>query len=99
MLPIPKNITASIEERDKRLLNSTYYWSTKDFVNHHYFNLKELFLDVIDRCIQIESRDLIEPVKLPENFIEPLMYFPTKSAENGYINKVRFYNPESVNDW
>ena len=99
MLPIPKKIDANIWEQRKMPLNSQNFWSTKDFVTHHYSKVTELFRDIVDRSLQIESLDLKEPITLPEDYIRQLSFFPMYSNENMTLQKIRFYNPTSMTDW
>lgn len=99
MLPIPKNISLSLEEQFKLPINSMNFWSTKDFVEHNYSQLAELFRDIVDRSLQIENTDLAEPVTVPEHFMNNLSMFPTTSTENFTLKTIGFYNPKSMVDW
>jgi hypothetical protein len=99
MLPIPRNISLSAEEQRKISLNSKNFWSTKDFVEHHYSQLAELFREIVDRSLQIEHLDLTEPVTVPEHFMKYLTMFPTHSTENMTLQKMKVYIPKSLVDW
>ncbi|MFZ0965198.1 MAG: hypothetical protein WAN82_01035 [Candidatus Bathyarchaeia archaeon] len=99
MLPIPRNISLSAEEQRKISLNSKNFWSTKDFVEHHYSQLAELFREIVDRSLQIEHLDLTEPVTVPEHFMSNLTMFPTHSTENMVIQKMKVHIPKSLVDW
>jgi hypothetical protein len=99
MLPIPKKIDANIWEQQNMPLNSQNFWSTKDFVSHHYSKVTELFRAIVDRSIQIENLDLTEPITIPENFKDQLSIFPVHSTENMALQKIRFYVPKSMVDW
>jgi hypothetical protein len=99
MLPIPKNITASVLDQQKTPLNSKNFWSTKGFVNHHYSKVTELFREIVDRSIQIENLELTEPVTVPEHFMHQLSLFPTHSTENVTLQKIKMYVPKSMVDW
>lgn len=99
MLPIPKKIEANIGEQRKMPLNSQNFWSTTDFVNHHYSKVTELFRNIVDRSLQIESLDLKEPLTLPKDYIRQLSFFPMYSNANMTLEKIRFYNPSSMTDW
>jgi len=99
MLPIPRNISLSAEEQRKISLNSKNFWSTKDFVEHHYSQLAELFREIVDRSLQIEHLDLTEPVTVPEHFMNNLTMFPTHSTENMTLQKMKVYIPKSLVDW
>jgi hypothetical protein len=89
MLPIPRNISLSVEEQRKLPLNSKSFWSTKDFVEHHYSSLSEMFREIVDRSIQIENLDLAEPVTVPKHFKNQLTFFPTHVTENMTVQKMR----------
>ena len=99
MLPVPRNITSSVEEQKEIPINSKYFWSTKDFVEHHYSNLSELFREIIDRCLQIENLTLTDPVTVPQHLINNLTMFPTHSTENMTLQKMKMYVPKSMTDW
>jgi hypothetical protein len=99
MLPIPKNISLSIAEQRKIPINSKNFWSTKDFVEHHYSHLAELFREIVDRSIQIENLDLEEPVTVPEHFMNLLSFFPTHVTENMTVQRMKVYFPKSLTDW
>jgi hypothetical protein len=99
MLPIPRKITLTASEQFKLPVNSKNFWSTKEFVNHHYSNLAELFKEITDRCIQIENLDLSEPVIVPQHFMNQLSLFPTHATEDMTIKKMRVYFPKSLTDW
>jgi len=99
MLPVPKNISLSAEKQSKLPVNSQNFWSTKDFVEHHYSRLNELFQGIVDRSIQIENLDLAEPVTVPDHFMNQLTFFPTHLTENMKIEKMSVYFPQSMTDW
>jgi hypothetical protein len=99
LLPIPKNLNATFRMQQKMSLNSKNFWSTKDFVNHHYTKLKDLFNDIVDRCIQIENQELTEPVVVPQHFMHTLSLFPTHVTEDMQVSKIKFYNPKNMVDW
>ena len=99
MLPIPRNISLSAREQSKMPINSKNFWSTKDFVEHHYSKLTELFRQIVDRSLQIEHLDLTEPVTVPEHFRQNLTMFPTYSTENTTLQKMKIYIPKSMVDW
>lgn len=99
MLPIPRNISLGADEQINMPINSENYWSTKDFVEHHYAQLAELFREIVDRSLQIENLDLAEPVIVPEHFMNNLTMFPSHSTENMTLQKMRVYVPKSVVDW
>ena len=99
MLPVPKNISLSAEKQSKLPVNSQNFWSTKDFVEHHYSRLNELFQGIVDRSTQIENLDLAEPVTVPDHFMNQLTFFPTHLTENMKIEKMSVYFPQSMTDW
>ena len=99
ILPIPRNISLSAGVQSKMLINSKNFWSTKDFVEHHYSKLAELFRQIVDRSLQIERLDLTESVTVPEHFRHNLTMFPTHSTENMTLQKMKVYIPKSMVDW
>jgi hypothetical protein len=99
ILPVPRNISFNAEKQMKLPINSKSFWSTKDFVEHHYSRLKELFSEIVDRCIQIENLDLTEPVYVPEHFMNKLTFFPTRITEKMTYKKMSFHVPKSLTDW
>jgi hypothetical protein len=99
MLPVPKNIGLNSKEKAKLPFTSQYFWSTKDFVEHHYVNLSELFREIVDRCVQIENLDLCEPVTVPQHFMNQLTLFPMHVTENMTIKQVKVYLTPSLTDW
>jgi hypothetical protein len=99
MLPIPRNISLNAKEQRKLPINSNNFWSTKDFVSHHYSHLTTLFLEIVDRSLQIENSDLTEPVTVPEHFMQMLALFPTHSTENLTLQKIKMRFPKSMVDW
>jgi hypothetical protein len=99
ILPIPRNISSSGAEQRKMPINSKNFWSTKDFVEHHYSHLAELFREIVDRSLQIEQLDLAERVTVPEHFMNNLTMFPTHSTENMTLQKMKVYISKSMVDW
>ncbi len=99
MLPIPKNISLSAEEQEKLPVNSENFWSTKDFVEHHYSHLTTLFREIVDRSLQIENSDLTEPVTVPEHFMDILAMFPTHITEKIPLQKMKVRLSRSMVDW
>jgi len=99
MLPIPRNISLSAEEQITLPINSENFWSTKDFVEHHYSHLTKLFCEIVDRSLQIENSDLAEPVTVPKHFKDLLAMFPTHSTETMTLQKMKVRFPKSMVDW
>lgn len=99
MLPIPKNISLSAGEQRRISIDSKNFWSTKDFVEHHYSHLAELFREIVDRSLQIEQLDLTEPVTVPQHFKYIFALFPTYSTEKMAIQKMKQYWSKSLVDW
>ena len=99
VLPIPRKVTLSYEEQIKLTITAENFWSTKDFVEYHYSNLLALFLAIVDRCIQIERRDLKGSVPVPGDAEKELIAFPTMSTENMTAEKVKVKFPKSMVDW
>lgn len=99
VLPIPKKVTLSYDEQTKLAITKKNFWSTKDFVEYQYSNLLTLFLAIVDRCIQIERRDLTGPVPVPVNAEKELIMFPTRVTENMTAEKMKVKFPRSMVDW
>ena len=99
MLPIPKKVTLSYDEQIKLAITEKNFWSTKNFVEYQYSNLLTLFLAIVERCIQIERRDLIESVPVPADAEKELVMFPTHVTENMTAEKMKVKFPKSMVDW
>jgi len=98
-LPIPRKVTLSYEEQIKLPITGKNFWSTKDFVEYQYSNLLTLFLAIVDRCIQIERRDLKGSVPVPADAEKELIAFPTMLTENMTAEKMKVKFPKSMVDW
>lgn len=99
VLPIPKKVMLSYEEQIKLAITEKNFLSTKDFVEYHYSNLLTLFLAIIERCLQIERRDLKGPVPIPADAEKELIFFPTRVTENMTAEKMKVKFPKSMIDW
>jgi hypothetical protein len=99
VLPIPKKVMLDYDEQSKLEITERNFWSTKDFVEYNYSNLLTLFLSIVERCIQIERRDLIEPVSFPADVEKELIMFPTHVTENMTAKKMKVKVPKSMVDW
>lgn len=99
VLPIPRKVTLGYDEQIKLTVTEKNFWSTKSFVEYHYSNLLILFLAIIDRCIQIERRDLTEPVPVPAEAEKQMTMFPTRVTENMIVEKMKVKIPKSMVDW
>jgi len=99
VLPIPKKVTLSYDEQIKLAITEKNFWSTKNFVEYQYSNLLTLFLDIVERCIQIERRDLTEPIPIPADAERELIMFPTQVTENMTVEKMKVKFPKSMVDW
>jgi hypothetical protein len=102
ILPIPKKITGHFADQGKltaSALTKENFWSTEDFVNHHYENLRELFLMIIDRALQIEKQHLSEPIIIPADAERRMAMFPVFVTEKLTIEKMILENPKSLVDW
>ena len=99
VLPIPKKVTLSYDEQIKLAITEKNFWSTKDFVEYQYSNLLTLFVAIVERCIRIERRDLIEPIPVPVDAEKELIMFPTRVTENMTVNKMKVKFPKSMVDW
>jgi len=99
VLPIPKKVMLSYDEQIKLAITEKNFWSTKNFVEYHYSNLLTLFLAIIERCIQIERRDLTEPIPVPADTEKELIMFPTRVTEKMTAEKMKVKFPKSMVDW
>ena len=99
VLPIPKKVMLSYDEQIKLAITEKNFWSTKDFVEYQYSNLLTLFVAIVERCIRIERRDLIEPIPVPVDAEKELIMFPTRVTENMTVNKMKVKFPKSMVDW
>lgn len=99
VLPIPRKVMLGFDEQSKLAITERNFWSTKDFVEYHYSNLLTLFLAIVERCIQIERRDLIEPISFPADVEKELIMFPTRVTENMTAEKMKVKFPKSMVEW
>lgn len=99
VLPIPKKVTLSYDEQIKLAITEKKFWSTKDFVEYNYSNLLTLFLATVERCIQIERRDLIGPTPVPADAEKELIMFPTRVTKKMTAEKMKVKFPKSMVDW
>lgn len=89
---------SSFDEQIKLARTERNFWSTKDFVEYHYSNLLTLFVAIVERYIQIERRDLIEPIPVPADAEKRLTMFPfLVTKKRLHAQKVKF--PKSIVDW
>jgi len=98
ILPIPRKVMFDVSQQRKLKLTEENFWSTKDFVEYHYSNLLTLFLAIVERCIQIERRDLIEPIPVLADAEKELIMFPTRVTENITVNMMKVKFPKSMVD-
>lgn len=99
MLPIPKVISLSSEDQAKLSVDTTNFYSTKSFVDHHYSNLSKLFRLLVDRGLQIERLGMVEQVNVSELFKHNLTIFPFHLTERTTIKKMKSRNPRPLVDW
>ena len=99
VLPLPKKVTLSYDEQIKLPITEKNFWSTKNFVEYQYSNLLTLFLAIVERSIQIEQRDLTEPIPVPADAEKELIMFPTLVTENMIAEKMKVKFPKSMVDW
>ncbi len=99
VLPIPRKVMLGFDEQSKLAITEKNFWSTKDFVEYHYSNLLTLFLAIVERCIQIERRDLIEPISFSADVEKELIMFPTRVTENMTAEKIKVKFPKSMVEW
>jgi len=89
VLPIPKrDLDAGLEAFDLPITRGNF-WSTTEFLDHHYMNLVTLFRAIVDRCIEIESASLAEPVPVDLDAEKDLVTFLFKTTQNMTITRVK----------
>jgi hypothetical protein len=75
-LPIGRNdLDRGLQVFDRPITIQNFF-STSEFVNHHYGNLVRIFCAVIKRCIEIESKST--SIDVDSNVEMSLTVFPTK---------------------
>lgn len=90
ILPIPRDVTLGAKALGMAVTKENF-WSTEQFVVHHYSSLATLFQGIIGRSIEIEGKDLTEPLPIPSDAEKELMIFPTMATENMTITKMKVY--------
>jgi hypothetical protein len=88
VLPIQRDIQLGLKAF-RVPLRKQDFWSTQEFVEHHYSNLVGLFQEIIERCIQIEMKDLPEQPPVPSEAEKRLLMFPTIVTEKVNFNKMK----------
>lgn len=89
VLPIPKkNLDAGLRAFDIPITRDNF-WSTSEFLEHHYMNLATLFRAIIERCIQIESASLAEPIPVDVDAEKNLISFPFKLTQTMTVTRVK----------
>jgi len=89
VLPIPKkNLDAGLKAFDLPITRENF-WSTREFLEHHYRNLVTLFRAIIDRCIEIESASLTEPTPVDVDAEKYLITFLFMSTQPMTLKKVK----------
>jgi hypothetical protein len=89
VLPIPKkNLDAGLKAFDLPITRGNF-WSTSEFLDHHYMNLVTLFRAIVDRCIEIESASLAEPPPVDLDAEKDLAVFPSKTTQGMTATKMK----------
>jgi len=79
-LPIPrKDLNLGLRAFDRPITRKNFF-STKEFLDHHYNNLITIFKAVVERCIEIELIAVTEP-PLDLEVEKKLGAFPLKSTQ------------------
>lgn len=102
ILPIPKKITGHFADQGKLTslaLTKENFWSTEDFVNHHYVNLRELFLLTIDRALQIERQCVSTPTVIPADAERRMSLFPMFVTKPLTIEKIVVEPLNPIDAW
>jgi len=99
ILPIPREGMLDFSKQTKLAITEKNFWSTKDFVEYQYSNLLTLFLAIVERSIEIERRDLIGLVPIPNDAEKNLTLFPTRVTEKMIIEKMKVRLPRSMVEW
>lgn len=93
VFPIPRDVTLELKAFSDLPRTKQNFWTTKEFVEHHYLNGVKLFQGIVDRCIELEERTLRIPVQVPEGE-KNLFFWPTFANEDMTVNKIRIYSGE-----
>jgi hypothetical protein len=93
LLPIMKkpSLVGKLPPKDLKL-TSKNFWSTSDFVNHHYSNLLTLFKAIVDRCIWIELNSIegnLPRLDPKEVSMAQAVFFPTRSTQTTTIKNMK----------
>jgi hypothetical protein len=89
VLPIPKrNLDVGLKAFDLPITHGNF-WSTSEFLDHHYMNLVTLFRAIVDRCIEIESASLTEPVPVDLDAEKGLVTFLFKTTQDMTVTKAK----------
>lgn len=88
ILPIPKrDLDHGIRAFDRPITRKNFY-STQEFLDHHYKNLVNVFRAVVERCIEIELISVVEPPIDPE-VESKLVAFPFKVTQSMNVTTIR----------
>jgi hypothetical protein len=87
-LPIPrKDLDVGLRAFDRPLTRKNFF-STKEFLDHHYNNLITIFKTVVERCIEIELIAVAEP-PIDLEVEKKIGAFPLKSTASVKVTKFR----------
>lgn len=87
VLPLPRKAHIEMKEAN----TSKDLWSTSGFVKYHYDQFIILLNAIVERCIQIEAKDLDRiPVPNPKEL--GVVFFNTRLIENMTVKAIRMSN-------
>jgi hypothetical protein len=92
VFPIPKDVTLELKAFDLPRTKQNF-WTTKEFVEHHYLNAVKLFQGIVDRCIELDEKTLGTPVQVAEGE-KNLFFWPIFVNEDMTVNKMKIYSGE-----
>jgi hypothetical protein len=101
MLPIPKKAFPDAPGQKTVPFDLQNFWSTRNFVEHHYTRLRGLFKTIIDAAFQVESPTSVKAqVVLPfSKEFQVFGAFPFVAAESTTVKQARIRQRTSMSDW
>lgn len=99
IMPIPKKVTLNLDEQMKLKISKEDFISTKNFVEHHYSNLINLFNTIIEYAYYFEKRDLVGTIPIPAEAEQNLQLFPTKTTKDMSPLGIKANIRKNMFDW
>lgn len=99
IMPIPKKVTLNLDEQMKLKISKEDFISTKNFVEHHYSNLINLFNTIIEYAYYFEKKDLVGTIPIPAEAEQNLQLFPTKTTKDMSPLGIKTNIRKNMFDW